>query len=452
MRKLWGPVGLGSAALAVLCAASAQAPDAPRGPGGAGGGPAAPVPLERLIGQLGSSDYRLRQSAARAIEARGADALPALRQAASAADAEVRRRITTLVQSIERAALVAPRRVTLRLENRPVKQVVADLARASGYKLELNAGADVEKMRLSLRADNLTFWEALDRVALPAGLAFAGLDPENTLTLQRSETFDAFVSYHGAFRLAAQNIAQLKTRNLALRRNPAGAEPNGTEELTLNLVVMGEPRLPMLAVGTGRLTEAVDDRGQELTPPDEPPEERPANSTELQAGPSRIFFQTTQVSLGRPSGEARTLKRVRGTVPVLLLATQRPAATIQPILKARKRSVTAGDIELEVDEVTETPGPNYQLKLTARRKAVREEDGGWMNSLNQRLELQDAEGRKYACSVDGVTNVSAVVAEGTFTFANPGTGPLGPPVKLVVYDWRTVVYQVPFEFREVPLP
>ena len=44
-------------------------------------------------------------------------------------------------------------------------------------------------------------------------------------------------------------------------------------------------------------------------------------------------------------------------------------------------------------------------------------------------------------------NTSAQV---TFTFGLNGAG--GPPTKLVYQDWTTVQHEVPFEFRDLPLP
>jgi hypothetical protein len=436
----WGsPVALA----AVLGAVAAQKPDGP---------PAEPVPVERLVGQLGSLDYRTRQAAARALEARGAEALPALRRAAGSADPEARRRITALTQAIERAALVAPKRVTLKLDDRPLKQAVADLARQSGYRVELSAGPDLEKSRLTVRADNVTFWEAVDRIALPGGLggiAFGG-EGDSAITLQRSETFNAFVSYQGAFRLSAETIGRQTTRNLALRRRPAGDEPDGSDQLTLTVAVMSEPKLPMLGTGAARVTEAEDDRGQSLLPPEEPPAEGPPDRVTLPEG-QRTFSETTQVTLGRPSPGARTVKRVKGTVPVLLLLAQRPAAVVEPILKAKGRKVVGGGVELTVEEVTEMPAGTYEVKLSTRPVGKSETEGApsWANSLSERSELQDAEGRKYVGQVRS-GSAEPDKAELTIVYTNPG--PLGPPAKLVLYDWQTLLHQVEFDFRDIPLP
>src|SRR5258708_50923 len=72
--------------------------------------------------------------------ASGAAALPALRQAAGHPAPDLRQRLAALIGDIERATLLAPKRVTLHLDNVPLKDAVAALAKASGYKIELQAG------------------------------------------------------------------------------------------------------------------------------------------------------------------------------------------------------------------------------------------------------------------------------------------------------------------------
>src|SRR5262245_34265288 len=59
---------------------------------------------ERLVDQLGSSRFAEREAAFKALDALGAAALPALRNAAKSKDAEVRQRAGELLARLERAA------------------------------------------------------------------------------------------------------------------------------------------------------------------------------------------------------------------------------------------------------------------------------------------------------------------------------------------------------------
>src|SRR5207248_181310 len=130
-------------ALTLGAGLAATAADAPPGP---------PPATERLIEQLGSPDYKSRAAATRMLEARGEPALPALRQAQNHPDLEVRQRLTALIAALERAALLAPKRVTLHVEQRPLPEAMAELAKQTGYRLDLQGGR--QRSLVTLPADN----------------------------------------------------------------------------------------------------------------------------------------------------------------------------------------------------------------------------------------------------------------------------------------------------------
>src|SRR5690349_20796787 len=123
---------------------------------------AAPAP-EQLIEQLGSRDFKAREAATRALALRGPDALPALRKAQPHADPEVRQRIAQLITDTERAALLAPKRVSVRFDRTPVRDALAELTRQTGYRIDLQNGG-APQVLVSWQADNVTFWEAFDKV------------------------------------------------------------------------------------------------------------------------------------------------------------------------------------------------------------------------------------------------------------------------------------------------
>src|SRR5689334_10849277 len=96
-------------------------------------GPAKPAAsAEQLIEQLGHREYRVREEANRVLAARGAEVLPALRKARNHKDPEVRRRIEALIGPLEAALLVAPKRITLTLNQRPVREAIGELAKQTG--------------------------------------------------------------------------------------------------------------------------------------------------------------------------------------------------------------------------------------------------------------------------------------------------------------------------------
>src|SRR4051812_38975969 len=91
---------------------------------------AATVPLEKLIEQLGDANFRNRESASKAIEARGIAILPQLRTAAEATPSpEARRRLQALLVQMERTAALEPKWVTLKCKEKSVADVVAELTK-----------------------------------------------------------------------------------------------------------------------------------------------------------------------------------------------------------------------------------------------------------------------------------------------------------------------------------
>src|SRR4051794_34553041 len=80
--------------------------------------------IDRLINQLASSSYADREEASKALDEIGSPALDALRKAAGARDAEVRRRAAALVrrieQRVENAQVLAPHKVRLVYKDTPL--------------------------------------------------------------------------------------------------------------------------------------------------------------------------------------------------------------------------------------------------------------------------------------------------------------------------------------------
>ena len=80
-------------------------------------------------------ETRVREAAARELAARGDVPLAELRMAAAKhANPEVRRRVQNMVAGLERTLALAPRRITLAMQNRPLSQIIAEVAK--GYKLD----------------------------------------------------------------------------------------------------------------------------------------------------------------------------------------------------------------------------------------------------------------------------------------------------------------------------
>src|SRR5436190_7201469 len=147
-------------AAAWLCAVSfiplgaAEKKDSPK---------ADPEPIARLVEKLGGRDYKTREAAAKTLETRGVEALPELRKALEGAtSAEVRRRLQAMVQNLERIQTLSPKRLSLKMKDRPIAEVVREIARQTGYPIQYQGFNN--NLTITLEKDDTTFWEVMDHL------------------------------------------------------------------------------------------------------------------------------------------------------------------------------------------------------------------------------------------------------------------------------------------------
>jgi hypothetical protein len=415
--------------------------------GGRGDGPTAAPPVERLIEQLGSPDFKTRESANKVLAERGGDALPALRNALPHPDPEVRQRLSKLIADAERVQLLAPKRVSVKFHQTPISEAMAELTRQTGYRIVLQSAGP--QQLVTLQMDNAPFWEVFDKVCAQNGLVMQQYnDGSGGLMVYAQNAIVPFVDYRGPFRLSASSFQYYKSNSFATvpLNQLAGAGPRA-EQLTFMFSVVAEPKLPILGLGQPQLTQAVDDLGNSLMP------NVMNRLVESQSGYTyygyRNFIWQTQVQLGGSMGSARSVKLLRGTLPVTLLAEQKPEIVIDDILQVKGKKFDGPEASLEIENVTEA-GNIFQVAMTARNAGATN-DYNWYNSLQQRLELVDDKGNKFQPYGLNTRNVSPTSMQGTVMFSQPG-GQVGKPVKLTYYGWVLLQHQVEFEFRDLPLP
>src|SRR2546421_167997 len=96
----------------------------------------------QLIKQLGSPKFAVRDRAKKELESMGTAALEALRKAAKSEDMETSRRAGELVKKLEDKIsldnLLQPKKVNLKLRDVTVQQAVDELAKQSGYPIQID--------------------------------------------------------------------------------------------------------------------------------------------------------------------------------------------------------------------------------------------------------------------------------------------------------------------------
>jgi hypothetical protein len=216
------------------------------------------------------------------------------------------------------------------------------------------------------------------------------------------------------------------------------------EHLYLNMSVSVEPRLPLLSVGVPIVTEAIDDNMQSLRLP---PANDPGMYRSYYYG-HRGFMQQVQVSLRTSTG--RRLKILQGVVPVTILAVQRPKIIVPKLAGLKGATFRSGTTTILIDDVS-TVGAQTVIKMSITEATPRgQPDYNWMNSVSQRLEVQDDQGQRLQ-QYNSNWGINGNSLQGTFTYGSPNGGN-APAARLIYYDWVTMTQRAPFKFEDLPLP
>src|SRR5262249_15438676 len=147
---------------------------------------------------------------------------------------------------------------------------------------------------------------------------------------------------------------------------------------------------------------ALDDEGHSMLP----------LADQSGAGPwGRMYYgyyrgnmHQTQANLSWPSKTSRTVKLLRGVIPVTLLADQKPSIVTDRILSSKGKRFKVGDATFHIEDITEMPGKQYQIKMSVTENSKdNPNDYSRIQTIQQRLDLQDDKGNKIPCYVN-ITN------------------------------------------------
>lgn len=417
--------------------------------------PEAVAKIEPLIEQLGDPDYRKRDQAQQQIQSHGLAALPALRKAVAHSDAEVRRRVVDLIPLIETAAVLAPRRINLQVKNKSLREIFEEITRQTGLKVMCWDNNANQNYSYDFR--NVTFWEATERICRDSGLVIQVGYGDDSVRLQQQNGYVPYVQQHGAFRFAANNIQQLRNLDLNVISRDS-VQPRRSDSLTLTFTLFVEPRLSILGIGDPKLSAAYDNEKNSLLPPQNAPEQ--FENQMLMGGRrwssgrygNRSSSYSVSVNLNRVSEKATSIKSLRGSVPVNLLVDQKPVVVTDKIMTAKGKKMKIDSNTINIGEATKLPTGQYQLKLGISEENKDDNDYSWMNTMYQRLRLEDDKGNVFQSYGTSWGNSSPNHVDLTMTFGPPPNAKSDGPTKLIFTSWTTLLHQLHFEFKDLPLP
>jgi hypothetical protein len=460
--------------------------------------------VAKLIDQLGSSQFKVREAATQALNALGEPALPSLRQAAQGQDPEIRHRAEILALQIQKRAELAqilePKRVHLVLKDATISEAVADLAGKTGFPIRLEGAA--KNRGITLDTGNTTFWEAFDHLCQEGGLVervppavhgqevriwnarggaagqmvvvdrvsrMSGTPADDHLTLAPGTPRPYRTYYAGAVRIRALPPTDK-------------AWGQGKDETVVIFEITPQPKLSWQGTTEVRIDKALDDQGQTLLPSltneasfAESVARKMGNGVvvvDSETGRTVTNSREYPVRLKRADKRSRVLKEVKGAVTAQVRTPPQVLVTVDNLLKATGQTIKGIEgTSIKVVEATRQTG-NLQLKLhlegppdvvgfAANQRVMRRNRivirNGMIREAGAASEptftLVDEDGHNLSLQMNESNwhiNGNHVVQEINAVCRHHINE--GDPVKLVYSNRRTLTIEVPFTLKDVALP
>lgn len=225
--------------------------------------------------------------------------------------------------------------------------------------------------------------------------------------------------------------------------------------------------------GAVSVTEATDERGRSLMKPSAPAEADPGPANGARQDLSESGAIQVNAIIVAPDQPARVIRRLRGKVPVIAVATGSDPLVIplngEGVLG---RPNSTRDLTLVVDEVSLARGAPARVKLRVRVNrgdratfAMRDQSGAAFGAYNLggvlgHLELHDAAGRRLnhhlGSQMRGVDGDRYELIVSQFSEGGPRVDPETSktpiPAELRYYGFVETVTEIPFDFRDIPMP
>jgi hypothetical protein len=423
---------------------------------------AADLSPQQLIERLGSADRVVREEAARTLEERGVEALPALRAALEAAGGqEARGRLADLIARAEARSLDRPTMVALAVDDRRLGDAVEALATRSGFSLSLDDPA-LAGRRVTVRASGpLPFWEALDRLGCAGHVRHDpwprhdGLRPDpraSTIRLVAGEP-PALTAYSGPLRIHL--FATHRHRDVNFDADGYSRVPRRSATVTVEVQAFAEPGRFVNPNGPPRL-EAVDERGRAISPQPGGGGQQPERGGNWLM-PGRISLLHCHVPLGLPDRPVRSPLKLRGVLPVVI-SSRRPDPLVIPLVGAAGKTFRQGPRVVRIEPVSDQGDSSTAVNLSLSEDVIpadRTRGSGGPETdyigdfLPNRIEFEDADGHPLSWMLLGdpaASTSSDEIRVQTFVAGD------APPARLRVYRLNRLATEIPFEFGEVPSP
>jgi hypothetical protein len=415
--------------------------------GGAGAATQTTSPdIDQTLKQLSSDNWADRQSAQRTLVQMSDTAEPALRDALKKSlDPETQSRIEEAIREIDANRLTGPSIVTLDYDAAEIKTVLDDLGRQAHAHIMLpNVNWGGVPKSVTIHIHHQPFWIAMTELCQKTGLCPQFDSSDHKMTLVPGNDFlSGIVQYQGPFLVVARRIMQNAELSLATGQ----AERRST---SLEMAILAEPKLTLVGHAyMPHIDTAIDDTGNSLTPGRARFRFNPMMFNAMNVDDSRLWM--ANVMLECPDDHSKKIAKLKGSFRTAI-ETRSEAWIIPNILKAQTPTRTFGSSTFTVDSITQTQNV-YMVRISGTRLATTGDDA--FLGLGQ-IDLLDAHGKPLTRHPMGGMGGAGGMNRMMYAFSfdsNDPANPAGEPTKMV---WNvpvgTKVIDVPFEFKNLPLP
>jgi hypothetical protein len=263
----------------------------------------------------------------------------------------------------------------------------------------------------------------------------------------------------GPFRVKIDEVDYILQRTRFLERDAGQDELNVGEGAHLSMQVVAEPRLMLKLVTFPKILEAVDDQGRSLL------EQQAGFPDYLYGVPDPIILKT--ISLRPPKRPGGTLKRFRGTFPVLVTELK-PDPIMVPIAGSQGQSFDGPEATLMIQSIRLDPAKDpSSITLVLRSKFenldlpehLPESANAWLPTWGAFLPYQfvvlDDKGQEiphWRPEFERKGHREALVTLHPNPRFDEDDQPTAVPAKLLFYGLIRTTTEIPFEFRDIPLP
>jgi hypothetical protein len=396
-----------------------------------------PETISKLVESLADPRIDERESAMTALIELGEPAVQALQEASAHDDAEVRERAECALIEIRRRSRLSTvyselKPITLSLDQRPRREVVDEITRQSGIRIQDDTRSRTERTTVHLTKG--TFMEAMDAICRENREIEWGFVGPTTARLFPQPYQAKPACYPPGFRIALKRVEVYRSSNF---RDSSGM-------LWLFLEAMTEPGIQVSGAPVFHVSEVVDETGAELLGASEPgvqPPSMPAGSPM-----SRDFagsMDSRPFAFGNLGRFARRLGVVRGKISFFFALGSTEVALDN---LTETTTSTFGDLTVQA-----TDAGNGCLQVTVSKGTDSPASAQLIDLAS--ISIVDVEGGEHhpVAPIDIQNYYKSGHSTGFYAWFDRDNPKVARSVKFrVVNEFYEKV--IPFEFRNVALP